>query len=151
MSVCRRKVSNSDLHNLSSTTWTNLHTSMTILTSHSAKVRERNDKFLYQQSHFFQQQGSANNSATQLAQLGPSLPLLLNLLLDAQQTCSFPLLHNLTLRERIAIRLQLLISQHEPNQATNSLLDLTVPASPDVCPVSCAWQATVAAIQVGPA
>ena len=122
---------------------------MTILASHSAKVRQRNDEFLYQQSHILHQQGSANTFTTQLAQLGPNLPLLLNLLLDAQQACSFPLLHNLTIRERLAIRLQLLISQHEPNQATHALLDLTVPASPDVCPVSCAWQATVAAIQVG--
>ena len=149
MSVCCRNVSNTDLKSLSSTMWMNVHSSMTILTSHSAKIRERTDQFLYQQSHIFHQQGSANNYATQLAQLGQTLPLLLNFLLSAQQACTFPLLHNLTLCERATIRLQLLIFQHEPDQAMNTFLDLTVPASPGVCPISCAWQATVAAIQVG--
>ena len=149
MSVCCRKLSNSDLQSLSSVTWMNIHSSTTILTSHSAKVRGRTDQFLYQQSHIFHEQGSANNYATQLAQLGPALPLLLDFLLAAQQACTFPLLHNLTLCERATIHLQLLISQHEPNQAMKSLLDLTVPASPGVCPISCAWQATVAATQVG--
>ena len=124
---------------------------MAILKSHSTKVRDRNDEFLYQQSHILHQQGPANNYATQLAQLGPTLPLLLNLLLGAQQACTLPLLHNLALCDRAAIHLQLLIGQHEPNQATTSLLDMTVLASPDVCPVSSVWQVTVAAIQVGPA
>ena len=150
MFVCCRKLSNSDLHSLSSTTWTNIYLLLTILTSHSAKVAERNDQFLYQQSHILHQQGS-NNYATQLAQLGPTLPLLLALLLGAQQACTFLPLDDLTLSERAAIHLQLLISQHEPNQATNALLNMTVSASPDVCPVSCVWQATVAAIQVGAA
>ena len=124
---------------------------MTILTAHSANLSQKGDQALYQQSNRLHQQGSAKEHATQLAQLGPTLPLLLKLLLDAQHTCSLPLLHNLTLCERTAIWLQLLISQHEPNEATKALLDLTVPAAPDVCFISSAWQTTLAAIQVQPA
>lgn len=148
MSVCCRKLSNSDLICLSSTTWMNIQSSMTILTTHSAMLSQKVDQAMYQQSYRLHQQGSAKDYATQLAQLGPTLPVLLKLLSDAQHTCSLPLLHNLTLCERAAMRLQLLISQHELNQATNALLDLTMPAAPDVCPISCAWQTTLAAVQV---
>lgn len=151
VSVCCRKLSNSDLTSLSSTTWMNVQSSITILTTHSANLSQKRDQVLCQQSQKLHQQGSAKDYATQLAQLGPTLPLLLKLLLDAQHTCSLPLLHNLTLCERAAIRLQLLISQHEPNEATKAILDLTVPAAPDVCPVRSAWQTTLAAIQVQPA
>ena len=121
---------------------------MIVLTSHSADLHERADQFWYHQSHSLHQQGSANKFATQLAQLGPTLPVLLNLLLDTQQACTYPLLHNLTLCEKTAIRLQLLISKHALCQPINVLLDLTVPATPDVCSITCAWQVTVAAVQV---
>lgn len=151
VSFCCRKLSHSDLASLSSTTWMNIQSSMTILTARSGNLGQKTEQVWCQQSHRLHQQGSAKDYATQLAQLGPTLPLLLKLLLDAQHTCSLPLLHNLTLCERAAIRLQLLISQHEPNQATNVLLDLTVPAAPDVCPITSAWQTTLAAIQVQPA
>lgn len=78
--------------------------------------------------------------------MGTTLPVLLQLLLDVQQDCSFPILHNMTLSNRAAIRVQLLIRQHEPNQAMSALLDLT--PTPEECPISCVWQVTVAAIQV---
>ncbi|KAL3152469.1 hypothetical protein ABBQ32_001508 [Trebouxia sp. C0010 RCD-2024] len=77
--------------------------------------------------------------------MGTTLPVLLQLLLDVQQDCSFPILHNMTLSNRAAIRVQLLIRQHEPNQAMSALLDLT--PTPEECPISCVWQVTVAAIQ----
>lgn len=120
---------------------------MAILTNHSPNLREKIDQLWYQQSQILLQTPT-NKFSTQLAKLGSALPVLLQLLQDAQQGCSLPLLHNMTLTNKAAIQLQLIIRQHEPNQAMDALLDLTPPAPPDECPISCAWQVTVAAVQV---
>lgn len=110
----------------------------------SVELCDQLDKFWYQQS--CQVQSSLSSYGMCLFQLGPLLPVIIEVLVGVKETCSLPILHNLTGQQQVCLDLHLLISKHQPSEAVRALLDEAVdPVSNRVIDM---WQAVVAAIQV---
>lgn len=120
---------------------------LTAMAASSVELCDQLDKFWYQQSCQLQSSQSSLSSYDMcLFQLGPLLPVMIEVLLGVKETCSLPILHNLTCHQQACLDLHLLISKHQPSEAVRDLLDETAdPISNRVIDV---WQAVISAIQV---
>ena len=145
--TCCRELPSTDATTLHSATWNYVQQSLTVLTSLSGNLQQTFDRLWYQQSCRLHSHAS-NEYALQLAKLSPVLSLLLDMLADVQQDCSFSILQDLTFSESAAIHLQLLIVQHTHSQLARAILDHALQPVPDACCVTYAWQATLSAVQV---
>ena len=80
--------------------------------------------------------------------LRQSLPLVLELSLEASQSCSFALLDQLNFPEGIALSVQLLLWQHQPSPAVRQLLSRGIEQGTDDCVAVVVWTTALSAIQV---
>ncbi len=104
------------------------------------------DELWYQHSHQLQNsQGDLSSYLATLTQLGHLLPVMLEMLVDIREGCSFPILHNLTLQESFSLELHLLVRNHQASEAVRNLLEEAAG-----CTTNCVidvWQIAVTAIQ----
>lgn len=145
--VCRA-VSEVDTCSMLASVWPSVHHSLTLMTSLSTVLSNQVHEFWYQQSYQLQMhQGSSISSYTaSLTQLGPLLPMLLEVLVSVKRDCSFPVLHNLTFQESVSLQLQLLIRCYHPSEGVTALLAAAA-CSPSEG-INEVWQTTVSTVQV---
>ena len=104
------------------------------------------DELWYQHSHQLQNsQGDLSKYLAGLTQLGDLLPVMLEVLVDITEGCSFPTLHNLTLQESVSLELHLLVRNHPASEAVRNLLEEAAGSTTN-CVVD-VWQTAVPAIQ----
>ncbi|DBA81186.1 TPA: hypothetical protein ACH3X2_007004 [Trebouxia sp. C0005] len=90
----------------------------------STVLQDQLDELWYQHSHQLQtSQGNLSSYLAGLTELGHLLPVVLEMLVDIREGCSFPILHNLTLQESVSLELHLLVRNHQASEAVKNLLE----------------------------
>ena len=133
--------------------WPNIRQAIQALTEACSSLQQHFDDFWYQQTRQLQHYGAFTQSTqqqyvTQLATLHQSLPLVLELSLEASQSCSFALLDQLNFPEGIALSVQLLLWQHQPSPAVRQLLSRGIEQGTDDCVAVVVWTTALSALQV---
>ncbi|DBB07265.1 TPA: hypothetical protein ACH3X1_011825 [Trebouxia sp. C0004] len=106
-----------------SSVWPSVHQCLTVMTASTA-LQDQLDELWYQHSPQLQNsQGDLSNYLAGLTQLGHLLPVVLELLVDIREGCSFPILHNMTLQESVSLELHLLVRHHQASEAVRNLLE----------------------------
>lgn len=128
-----------------SSVWPSVRQCLTLMTA-STILPAQLDELWYQHSHQLQNnQGDLSSYLATLTQLGRLLPVMLEMLVDIREGCSFPILHNLTLQESFSLELHLLVGNHQASEAVRNLLEEAAG-----CTTNCVidvWQIAVTAIQ----
>ncbi len=142
--VCR-VLQQSDCDSMLSSVWPSVLQCLTVMTA-STILHDQLDELWYQHSHQLQNsQGDLSNYLAGLTQLGHLLPVMLAMLVDIREGCSFPILHNMTLQESVSLELHLLVRNHQASEAVRNLLEEAAG-----CTTNCVvdvWQVAVPAIQ----
>ena len=142
--VCR-VLQQSDCNTMMSSLWPSVRQCLTMLTA-STILHDQLNELWYQHNHELQNsQGDLSSYLAGLTQLGHLLPVMLEMLVDIREGCSFPILHNITLQDRVAIELHLLVRNHQVSEAVRNLLEEAAAYTTN-CVVD-VWQVAVPAIQ----
>ena len=130
--------------------WQSVRQCLSLLTSLSASLCNQINSFWHQQSQQLCSKGSTVTShVLKLTQLGNVLPLLVTMLADIGLDSGSQYLQSMTFQDSIALHLQLLISNHQPSQAVQTLLhQVTFAQAQDAHAISTVWETTVCTVQV---
>lgn len=111
------------------------------------------DEFWYEQSHRLHYFGNSTQACqqqyvTELAQMHQSLPLLLELSMEARAICSMPVLDELDFHAGVALSIELLLWQHQPSPVVKQLLLQAMQQGRNEPVAALLWSTAVAAVQV---
>ena len=125
--------------------WPSVRQCLRVMTT-STVLHDQLNELWNQQSHQLQNsQGNLSSYLAGLTQLGHLLPVMLEVLVDIREGCSFPILHNLTLQESVSLELHLLVRNHQASEAVRHLFEESAG-----CTTKCVidlWQVAVPTIQ----
>jgi len=140
-----RVLQQSDCDSMLSSVWPSVQQCLTVMTG-STVLHAQLDELWHQQSHQLQSsQGDLSSYLAGLTQLGYLLPVMLEMLVDIREGCTFPILHNLTLQGSVSLELHLLVRNHQASEAVRRLFEESAG-----CTTNCVidlWQVAVPTIQ----